>query len=66
MQTVTVTYREIFDRVWDSLKFGKIGVNEWVLNEGLALPEDTKTLTKDQALVFMNEHEFEARKNQKG
>lgn len=62
-ETVDVTFGEIFGRVSDSLKFDEVGVNEWALNEGMATKETIQTLTKEQALVFMSEDEFERRKS---
>jgi hypothetical protein len=62
-QTVTCTYGEIFDRISNSTDFAKIGINEWCLNEGLATRKDTRELTKDEALVFMSEYEWEGRTN---
>lgn len=59
---VTITYGELFNRVYDSLVFAKIGVNEWAFNEGLATRNDKITLSYQQAKHFMSDDEFHHRK----
>jgi hypothetical protein len=63
-ETVTLTLGEIFNRVHRSEDFHKIGINEWCLNEGLGTRESRQTLSKEEALVFMGEDEFNDRKNE--
>lgn len=58
---LTITYEEIFDRIYKSEDFAKVGINEWCLNEGLADKLDTIDLTDEQCLVFMSKFELDAR-----
>ncbi len=62
-ETVTLTYKEIFKRVSNGSFLSDMGINEWRISEG-GDPYETKTLTKTNALLFMGEEEFEARKNE--
>ena len=60
-ETVTVTYKELFNR-GDTNVLLKAGVNLWYLNEG-GDPNSFIVITKDTALRFMSEEEFNGRKN---
>lgn len=60
-EKVELTLAEIITRAAGSLDFNIIGIDPYSINMG-ANPNDKVTLTKRQALVFMAELEFNARK----
>lgn len=59
---IKITYGELNRRIQRIETYVTLGLNPWALNEGLATKTDTCELTKDEALIFMSEEEYESRK----
>jgi hypothetical protein len=60
-ETVTITYKELFNRATDSI-LSVLRVNTYYLNEG-GNPHTLISIPKSSARDFMGEDEFNARKN---
>ena len=61
-ETITMFYRELFDRCECDDVLADLGIKAWFFSE-LKDPEGSINIPKSIALRFIPEYEFEARKN---